>query len=106
VPPVNIANDCVIGPFDGGGSIVTRAGVEAAAVAARGITRATLAPEATIYSAELHAIQIAIPHDTNKNYIIFSDSYSVLASFEEINYTHPIIRKLEHEKGLPKTAGR
>ena len=72
-----------------------------AAVAWRGrLKRATLPREASIYSAEMYAIYVAIKiiaaADT-KNHIIFSDSASVLKSLSDIRTTHPIARRLLHD---------
>ena len=66
----------------------------------RGLKRATLTREASIYSAEMYAIDITIKIITTadiENHIIFSDSASVLKSLSDIRTTHPIARKILHD---------
>ena len=75
-------------------------GVGAAVVWGRGVKRATLPSEASIYSAEMHAIDMAIKIVTAEpleKYVIFSDSASVLRSLSDTRTTHPIARRLLHE---------
>ena len=80
-------------------------GVGAAAVSSGPTCIATLPKEATIYSAEVHAIQMAVDHvhrttlSTNlasKKFVIFSDSKSAIQSLHNRN-NHPVIRYLVHK---------
>lgn len=75
------------------------AGVGAAAVMEGIVRRATLPSEATVFSAEIHAVQLAINIATDTNfsdYVIFSDCSSIVTTISSLNFTHPIIRKLQH----------
>ena len=65
-----------------------------------GLKRATLPREASKYSAEMYAINMAIKIITaadTENHIIFSDSASVLKSLSDIRTTHPIARRILHD---------
>ena len=87
-------------------------GVGAAAISARPGCAASLPIQASIYSAELHAIQMAVEtierssYPTNPNNVIFSDSKSVLDSLSNLN-DHPAVRyiifKLKNLKDKGKT---
>ena len=73
-----------------------------AAVSWNGRTRrATLPREATIYSAEMHAISMAV-HIINEEpaetlFVILSDSYSALITLLNLRATHPVARKIIHD---------
>jgi ribonuclease HI len=78
----------------------TRAGVGAAAVCDGIVRTATLPPEASVFSAEMHAIQMAIniiKNNTKDRFVIFSDSLSSINILSKLNYTHPIVRKIQHD---------
>ena len=74
-------------------------GVGAAAISARPPCTATLPKEATIFSAEAHALQMAvdsidritsIPNPLSRKYVIFTDSMSVIQSLQNLT-DHPVI---------------
>ena len=75
-------------------------GVGAAAVSGTLIRMASLPKVASIYSAEAHAVQLAMdiifdsPHRT---FVVFTDSCSVLRSLLNIYTTLPVIRRLIHK---------
>ena len=84
-------------------------GVGAACIKGHIIRRASLPREASIYSAEIHAIQMTIPdieNDPNTKFIIFSDSYSALKSLNNQYTQHPIVRKMLHSFYDLKTRGK
>ena len=70
-------------------------GVGAAAVTPNSSLTASLPPEATIYSAELHALRMAIDSllSSNQNNVIFTDSKSTVDSLHCRN-DHPIVRHI------------
>ena len=75
-------------------------GVGAAVVWNGGVKRATLPKEASIYSAEFHAIVMAIGiiAETAETFsVIFSDSHSVLRTIRDNRTQHPIARKIIHD---------
>jgi ribonuclease HI len=75
-------------------------GVGAAAVWGDVVKIATLPKEASIFSAELYAITLAITiisDNPTKNFVIFSDSYSALQKFPFNEYHNPFIRKMQHD---------
>lgn len=77
-----------------------RAGVGSAAVSEENERKATLPSEASIYSAEIYAIELAISmikSGNSQNYIILSDSLSSLQKLQELNYDHPTVRKIQHD---------
>ena len=84
--------------FTGGSK--TEAGVGAAAMVKEDrFVSATLSKAATIYSAEAHAIAMAISEikqESAPRVVIYSDSYSVLRSLAEVNYANPVVRKIQH----------
>ena len=86
-------------------------GVGAAAVSDGPACVATLPPEASIYAAEAHALQMAVNYidrltSTNPppsmNYVIFSDSRGVIQSLHNRN-NHPVIRYILHNSTNFKT---
>ena len=70
-------------------------GVGAAAIFGRKSRTASLPIVATVFSAEMHAIHLAIEilknviHD---KFVIFSDSYSSLQALSSVRNTDPIVR--------------
>lgn len=87
----------------------TVTGVGAAAVTDNSTNMATLPKVATIYSAEIHAIQLAInitKNEQNTKFVIFSDSLSALTKLMNINYCHPILRKLQHDIETLRNSGK
>jgi len=78
----------------------TATGVGAAFICGEVARTAALPPEATIASAELHAIQMAISFTKEKaknKVVIFTDSMSCLETLAQINYVHPIARRIQHD---------
>ena len=72
-------------------------------------THATLSHEATIFSAEAHAISMAIRRTDeigNAKTVIMSDSYRVLQALTNVHTSHPVIRKLIDEVDDIKREGR
>ena len=77
----------------------TDEGVGAAAVGCGVTRRVSLPPEASIFTAELHAIHLAAQIIKDKhydNFVIFSDSLSALQSLQDRSTKNPISRKLQH----------
>lgn len=75
-------------------------GVGAAVVCERKRIKATLPSEATVYSSEIHAITMAVSfirNEESNKYVIFSDSLSTLCKLDKANYSHPAIRKIQHD---------
>jgi ribonuclease HI len=75
------------------------AGVGAAVVYGETTVPATLPTEASIFSAELYAICMAlklINRSEKRNFVVFSDSRSVLMAIMNIRTLHPIIRGVIH----------
>ena len=76
-------------------------GVGAAVVRGERVRRAMLPCEASIYSAEMHALNMAVnvvaETKDNTNFVIFSDSYSALRFLLNLRTNHPVARKLIHE---------
>lgn len=78
----------------------TDQGVGAAAVTESIIKIATLPKEASIYSAELHAIHLAlliIIESQNTNFTIFSDSLSSLMKIGHFKTKHPTVSFINHK---------
>ena len=75
--------------------------VRAALVRSGGVKKATLAKEASIYSAELHAIAMAavsvIAEAAATKNVIFSDSHSVLRTIGNNRIQHPVAKKILHD---------
>lgn len=85
------------------------AGVGAAAVWEGGMSTATLPEDASIYTAELHAIYLASRHieeTQDNNFVIMSDSLSVLLSMNTINMNNAIVRRLQHVFDSLRSVGR
>ena len=64
------------------------------------IERATPPYHASIYSAEIQAIGLAVQlirRRSETRFVIFSDSYSVLCKLRSNNYYHPVLRKVQHD---------
>uniref|UniRef100_A0A2P2HXV0 ribonuclease H n=1 Tax=Hirondellea gigas TaxID=1518452 RepID=A0A2P2HXV0_9CRUS len=75
-------------------------GVGAAAVYCGAVRSHSLPVEASIFTAEATAIQLAlnIAQDGDKTkYVIMSDSSSVLFAIENRSHKHPLIRKIQHK---------
>ena len=75
-------------------------GVGAAAVWNGGIRSAALPREASIFSAELYAITMAvrvIEELQGTQFVVFSDSSSVLKALMYKRNRHPVTRKLQHD---------
>ena len=81
----------------------TACGVGAAAISGKSITTASLPCEASILSAELYAIKMAITkiklktQHISKYHLICTDSLSSLTLFSNIPSKHPLVRLLQHE---------
>ena len=61
--------------------------------------KATLPREASILSAEIHAIEMAtniIAEVNGIKFVVFSDSYNTLKCIEDAETQHPIARKIIH----------
>jgi len=74
-------------------------GVGSAAVSGTTIRKATLPQHATILTAELYAIQLALTFIKAHNsliFTIFSDSLSSLSCIASRTTTHPLARRLQH----------
>jgi ribonuclease HI len=75
-------------------------GVGAAAVCEATSRSATLPKEASVFSAEIYALELATSiiktNGLPKN-VIFSDSLSALVQLKTLHYTHPALRKLQHD---------
>jgi len=77
----------------------TADGVGAAAVAEGIVRTATLPCEASIFSAELHAIFMAthiIEESRGGFYTIFSDSHSALLNISKVKLNHPVVLIIKH----------
>lgn len=78
----------------------TEHGVGAAAVSEEETKTATLPPIASIFSAELHAITIALniieKYQNIRNAVIFTDSLSTLSSLTDKDTNHPTSRRIQH----------
>ena len=64
------------------------------------IERATLPYDASICSAEIQAIVLAVQlirRRSETRFVIFSDSYSALCKLRSNNYYHPVLRKVQHD---------
>ena len=75
-------------------------GVRAAVVWRWRDRKATLPREASIYSAELYAITMAlnvIAEAAEVAAVVFSDSYSALRALGDIRNQHPVVRKIMHD---------
>ena len=75
-------------------------GVGATAVWRRGIRKATLPKEASIFTAELYAIHMAktvINENAERKFIIITDSLSVLQRLATLQYKDTMARQLQHE---------
>jgi len=78
----------------------SKTGVGAAAISELGNRSASLPIEASIFSAELEAIRLAVNivrESTPGKYVVMSDSYSVLSSLNADRYQNPTIQRLLHE---------
>lgn len=78
----------------------TEEGVGAAAVWRTTTKTTTLPSEASIYTAELCAINMArniIEENSNRNFVIFSDSLSNLQMLSTLNPKNALARKLQHD---------
>jgi len=87
----------------------TIAGVGAAAVCGATARSATLPQEASVFSAEVHALELAISiikADRLPKYTVFSDSLSALTQLKTLHYTHPALRKLQHDLFTLSEAGQ
>jgi len=77
----------------------TADGVGAAAVAGGLVQTASLPHEASIFSAELHAIYMAtciIEDSRSESFTIFSDSYSALLNLNKFRLNHPVVLIIKH----------
>ena len=84
--------------FTDGSKSETRVG--AAAICLNTTKKASLPPIASVFSAELHAIQLALQIITERSeeeYLILSDSLSSLQSIKDKSSKHPIVRKAQHQ---------
>ena len=76
-------------------------GVGAAVVWGERMRRATLPCEASIYSAEMHAISMAVSVAAEErdrtNFVVLSDSYGTLKTLLNLRTSHPTARKTIHE---------
>ena len=78
----------------------SEAGVGAAAVVQDSVVSASLPREASIFTAELYALHLAVTRIRSlegHRFVIVSDSLSVLQSMTATNISHPITRKLLHD---------
>ena len=81
-------------------------GVGAAAICNSRTTKATLPKEASIFSAETHALLLAvsiIQKTPGHSFVIFTDSNSALSAMLNYLNPHPSIRKLLHQIDSVKT---
>ena len=71
-----------------------------AAVVWRNAVRTTALPkQATIYTAELHAVKLALNVFAEQRMlksVIFSDSYSLLVSLKRMQHDSPLARRVQH----------
>ena len=74
-----------------------REGVGAAAVWSGGGKSASLPREATIFSAEAHAINNKIEVKERTHFVIMTDSRSVLSGLSDIRTSHPVCRATLHK---------
>lgn len=78
----------------------TEVGVGAAVVCGERTEKATLPNHASIFTAEVHALDMAVRMTktcTRDKFVIFSDSFSALCRLEKIDYYYSTIRKIQHE---------
>lgn len=76
------------------------AGTGAACFLAGSPRKTSLPPIASIYFAELYAIQLAlylIQDQPHSFYVIFSDSFSSIISLQNHHSHHPLVRKIIHQ---------
>ena len=72
----------------------------AAAVCGNIVRTASLPNIASIFSAELHAICLAvniIREVTQDKYVIYTDSMDSLQSIEQRECTHPVVKKIQYD---------
>jgi len=73
------------------------------------VRRSALPREASIYTAEKHAIHMAgklvMERDIQGHYVIFSDSLSTLTCIRKLEYKDTLIRKLQHDFYQMKQSG-
>ena len=77
-----------------------KVGVGAAVVWSWNVRKASLPAEASIFSGELHAIEMAeniIETTSGTKFVIFSDSYSVLTSLLNNRNDHSVARRVLHK---------
>ena len=75
-------------------------GVGAAVLWSKGECMASLPREASVFSAEVHAISMAVrkvEKMEGTRFVVMSDSCSVLRAFMNIRNMHPILRRLQHD---------
>lgn len=87
----------------------TEEGVGAAAVCRQDVSSQSLPNEASIYTAETYAIQLAlaiIQERIEEKYVTMSDSSSVLCSIGNYAQRHPIIRKIQHKIAALRDVGK
>lgn len=78
----------------------TENGVGAAVVGPHQTRRASLPPQASIFTAELHAIELALNLIANMDgqlFVVMTDSLSTIQSLQDKNTKSPISRKLQHK---------
>lgn len=78
----------------------TENGVGAAVIGPNDAKTATLPAIASIFTAELHAISMAIElagRDNNSNVVFFTDSLSALSSLTDKSTDHPLSRRIQHK---------
>lgn len=84
-------------------------GVGAAVVCNNTTRSASLPIEASIFSAEMHAVSMAVRlvnELRGERFVIFSDSFSVLKSLENVRIKHPVGRTILHDIYNLKTESR